>query len=264
MKKILVTTGILALLMFAPTNNINPNTQAPAAVETVMNAINPVMEAHAASYDSNWQIDTSQTWHYKMNNGSYVTDAWVHDKTNGDWYLIDASGNMLAGIVESNEGKFYMLDNVRGTGHYGRMLKNGSIYNGITITADTSASYEGALSGESLAALTAAGVPVVGNVSGTQHVESGVVTFASTKNGASGGGIDMGMPSEDIVDSSDNSYNSSIGTHGTEPPISDDDPNFVSTGDAGIDWYLKRYGISGDDVIGGTLGYDSAGSSLHG
>lgn len=257
MKKILVTTGILALLMFAPTNNINPNTQAPAAVETVMNAINPVMEAHAASYDSNWQIDTSQTWHYKMNNGSYVTDAWVHDKTNGDWYLIDASGNMLAGIVESNEGKFYMLDNVRGTGHYGRMLKNGSVYNGITITADTSASYEGALSGESLAALTAAGVPVVGNVSGTQHVESGVVTVAGTKNGTSGG-IGFAIPSEDIVETSDNSSDNS------STQISDDDPNFVSTGDAEIDWYLKKYGFSGDDVVGGCEGYSSAGSSLHG
>ena len=259
-KKILVTTGILALLMFAPTNNINPNTQAPAAVETVMNAINPVMEAHAASYDSNWQIDTSQTWHYKMNNGSYVTDAWVHDKTNGDWYLIDASGNMLAGIVESNEGKFYMLDNVRGTGHYGRMLKNGSVYNGITITADTSASYEGALSGESLAALTAAGVPVVGNVSGTQHVESGVVTFAGTKNSASGAGIGMGIPSEDIVETSDDSNNNS------STPISDDDPNFVSTGDAGMDYYLKKYGChSIEEFGGGCIGADSsANSSLHG
>lgn len=258
-KKILVTTGILALLMFAPTNNINPNTQAPAAVETVMNAINPVMEAHAASYDSNWQIDTSQTWHYKMNNGSYVTDAWVHDKTNGDWYLIDASGNMLAGIVESNEGKFYMLDNVRGTGHYGRMLKNGSVYNGITITADTSASYEGALSGESLAALTAAGVPVVGNVSGTQHVESGVVTVAGTKNGASGAGITVEIPSENTVETSDDSDNSST-------QISDDDPNFVSTGDAGMDYYLKKYGCHSIEEFGGgcTGATSSANSSLHG
>jgi len=210
MKKILVTTGILALLMFAPTNNINPNTQAPAAVETVMNAINPVMEAHAASYDSNWQIDTSQTWHYKMNNGSYVTDAWVHDKTNGDWYLIDASGNMLAGIVESNEGKFYMLDNVRGTGHYGRMLKNGSVYNGITITADTSASYEGALSSQSLAALKAAGVPVVGNVSGTQHVESGVVTFAGSKDSSGG----SQQASGNVVNNTVKSGNSSSSTNG--------------------------------------------------
>lgn len=239
-KSIVVILGIMSLMLFTPTNN------------KIVNTLNPTLVAQAASsYDSNWQIDTSQTWHYKMNNGSYVTDAWVHDKTNGDWYLIDASGNMLAGIVESNEGKFYMLDNVRGTGHYGRMLKNGSVYNGITITADTSASYEGALSGESLAALTAAGVPVVGNVSGTQHVESGVVTFAGTKNGTSGGGITIGISSENTVETSDDSDNSSIGTHGTEPPISDDDPNFVSTGDPGIDWYLKRYGISGDDVIGG-------------
>lgn len=194
-KSIVVILGIMSLMLFTPTNN------------KIVNTLNPTLVAQAASsYDSNWQIDTSQTWHYKMNNGSYVTDAWVHDKTNGDWYLIDASGNMLAGIVESNEGKFYMLDNVRGTGHYGRMLKNGSVYNGITITADTSASYEGALSGESLAALTAAGVPVVGNVSGTQHVESGVVTFAGTKNGASGG-IGIAIPSEDTVETSDNSDN---------------------------------------------------------
>ena len=253
-KKILVTTGILALLMFAPTNNINPNTQAPTAVETVMNAINPVMEAHAASYDSNWQIDASQTWHYKMNNGSYVTDAWVHDKTNGDWYLIDASGNMLAGIVESNEGKFYMLDNVRGTGHYGRMLKNGSVYNGITITADTSASYEGALSSQSLAALQSAGVPVVGNVSGTQHVESGVVTFASTKNGAPGVRITVGIPSENTVETSDNSNTTS------------DDDYEDNSGLSESDFYLKKYGWdSWDDIGGGCTAADSdADNSLHG
>ena len=241
-RSIALVLGITSLMLFIPTNN------------KIVNTLNPTLVAQAASsYDSNWQIDTSQTWHYKMNNGSYVTDAWVHDKTNGDWYLIDASGNMLAGIVESNEGKFYMFDNVRGTGHYGRMLKNGSIYNGITITADTSASYEGALSGESLAALTAAGVPVVGNVSGTQHVESGVVTFAGTKNSASGGGIGMGIPSEDIVETSDDSNTTS------------DDDYEDNSGLSESDFYLKKYGWdSWDDIGGGCQELSGDEGLLHG
>ena len=115
-----------------------------------------------------------------MNDGSLCTSAWVHD--NGQWYLLDASGNMLTGVVKSNGGKYYLLDTVRGTGTYGKMLTNGSVYNGVTISASVNADDEGSLSADTIAQLRAANVNVdnIPNVENTKHVEGGVVVFANT------------------------------------------------------------------------------------
>ena len=115
-----------------------------------------------------------------MNDGSLCTSAWVHDK--GQWYLLDANGNMLTGVVKSNGGKYYLLDTVRGTGTYGKMLTNGSVYNGVTISASVNADDEGSLSADTIAQLRAANVNVdnVPNVENTKHVEGGVVVFANT------------------------------------------------------------------------------------
>ena len=137
----------------------------------------------AEAYSSNWtneKADLSGTWHYYMNDGSLCTSAWVHDK--GQWYLLDANGNMLTGVVKSNGGKYYLLDTVRGTGTYGKMLKNGSVYNGVTISASVNADDEGSLSADTIAQLRAANVNVdnVPNVENTKHVEGGVVVFANT------------------------------------------------------------------------------------
>lgn len=137
----------------------------------------------AEAYSSNWtneKADLSGTWYYYMNDSSLCTSAWVHD--NGQWYLLDASGNMLTGVVKSNGGKYYLLDTVRGTGTYGKMLTNGSVYNGVTISASVNADDEGSLSADTIAQLRAANVNVdnVPNVENTKHVEGGVVVFANT------------------------------------------------------------------------------------
>ena len=137
----------------------------------------------AEAYSSNWtneKADLSGTWYYYMNDGSLCTSAWVHDR--GQWYLLDASGNMLTGVVKSNGGKYYLLDTVRGTGTYGKMLTNGSVYNGVTISASVNADDEGSLSADTIAQLRAANVNVdnIPNVENTKHVEGGVVVFANT------------------------------------------------------------------------------------
>ena len=164
-KQILLSSGLLLGFLF--TNPIMPATTAYAA----------------EAYSSNWaneKADLSGTWYYYMNDGSLCTSAWVHD--NGQWYLLDASGNMLTGVVKSNGGKYYLLDTVRGTGTYGKMLTNGSVYNGVTISASVNADDEGSLSADTIAQLRSVGVNVdnVPNVENTKHVEGGVVVFANT------------------------------------------------------------------------------------
>ena len=164
-KHILLSTGLLLGVMFTC---------------PVMNNITAIA---AETYSDNWtndKEDFSGTWHYYMNDGSLCTSSWVHD--NGQWYLLDASGNMLTGVVKSNGGKYYLLDTVRGTGTYGKMLTNGSVYNGVTISASVNADDEGSLSADTIAQLRAANVNVdnVPNVENTKHVEGGVVVFANT------------------------------------------------------------------------------------
>lgn len=130
----------------------------------------------ADPYSPHWEIDSNQTWHYRMNDGTYATDAWIHDEVNGDWYLLDVNGDMLSGVFVSY-GKYYYLDPVRGTGHFGRLLKNGQSINGVTIKASTNAEDEGALSADTVRAL-GIGTNGVTEVSGTKHIASGAVTNA--------------------------------------------------------------------------------------
>lgn len=118
-------------------------------------------------YSDNWKLDANNDWEY-YENGKVVKNAWVHD--HGQWYLVGDNGKMRTGLYESY-GKYYLLDDVRGTGTYGKLLKNGGTYKGVTISADTSSDYEGALSEDTLNRLSAVGVTkdkAVG-VSGTQH-----------------------------------------------------------------------------------------------
>ena len=145
-----------------------------------MNSMTTITAMAAEAYSDNWSIDSNGTWHYYMNDGSLCTSAWVHDK--GQWYLLDVNGDMLTGVVKSNGGKYYLLDTVRGSGTYGKMLVNGSVYNGVTISASTNADDEGSLSADTIAQLRAVGVnvDVVPNVENTKHVENGQVVFANT------------------------------------------------------------------------------------
>ena len=172
-KKVVLTTGIMISLFGAPIVQNNP-------LGEYLNSMTTITAMAAEAYSDNWSIDSNGTWHYYMDDGSLCTSSWVHD--NGQWYLLDASGNMLTGVVKSNGGKYYLLDTVRGTGTYGKMLTNGSVYNGVTISASVNADDEGSLSADTIAQLRAANVNVdnVPNVENTKHVENGQVVFANT------------------------------------------------------------------------------------
>lgn len=164
-KKLVITTGVFALMLFAPAA---PKSTIGQAISTVTNQI----EVQAAqTYSDNWKEDDMGNWHFYNDDGSLVVDSWVHDY--GEWYLLDSSGTMRTGVFRSNGGKYYILDTVRGTGTYGKLLKNGMVYQGVVLHADTSATYEGALDNETLEQLAAVGVEVVNvpDVENTVHVD---------------------------------------------------------------------------------------------
>lgn len=118
-------------------------------------------------YSDNWRLNGSNNWEY-YDNGNKVTNAWIQDHNH--WYLVDESGTMRVGLYKSYD-KYYLLDDIRGTGTYGKLLKNGSTYQGVTISADTSSDYEGALSEDTLNRLASVGVKRDNavNVTGTAH-----------------------------------------------------------------------------------------------
>lgn len=173
LKKIIITTGALLMMTMAPIAQNNPLGQYLAEMTTIT-------AQAATTYSDNWKIDGAGTWWYYLNDGSVAKDAWVKDY--GEWYLLGSDGAMRTGVFQSNEGKYYLLDTVRNTGTYGKLLKNGVVYQGITLKCDTSEAYEGALSDESIAALKSAGVSFenVPNVENTKHVENGVITSNPT------------------------------------------------------------------------------------
>ena len=160
------------MMTMAPISQANPLGQYMSSMTTIT--------AHAATYSDNWKMDGAGVWWYYLNDGSVAKDAWVKDY--GEWYLLGSDGAMRTGVFQSNEGKYYLLDTVRNTGTYGKLLKNGAVYQGITLKCDISEAYEGALSDESIAALKSAGVSFenVPNVENTKHVENGVITSNPT------------------------------------------------------------------------------------
>lgn len=168
LKKVIITTGTLLCLTMTPIAQNNPLGQYLNEMTTIT--------AQAATYSDNWKMDGAGVWWYYLNDGSVAKDAWVKDY--GEWYLLGSDGAMRTGVFQSNEGKYYLLDTVRNTGTYGKLLKNGAVYQGTTLKCDTSEAYEGALSDESISALKSAGVSFenVPNVENTKHVENGVIT----------------------------------------------------------------------------------------
>lgn len=157
------------MMTMAPIAQSNPLGQ-------YLNEMTTITAQAATTYSDNWKMDGAGVWWYYLNDGSVAKDAWVKDY--GEWYLLGSDGAMRTGVFQSNEGKYYLLDTVRNTGTYGKLLKNGAVYQGITLKCDTSEAYEGALSDESIAALKSAGVSFenVPNVENTKHVENGVIT----------------------------------------------------------------------------------------
>ena len=165
LNRLILTTGALLCLTAAPIAQTNPLGS---------------MEVQAAElpYSIYWETQADGSWKYKLNTGGYAS-GWIQDEVDKNWYYMDESATMQSGVYKSN-GKYYLLSELH-DGHYGHMVKNGEVYQGITISASTNADDEGALTDSTLSALRDAGVNVdnVPDISGSQHVSDGEITSPS-------------------------------------------------------------------------------------
>ena len=165
LNRLILTTGALLCLTAAPIAQTNPLGS---------------MEVQAAElpYSIYWETQADGSWKYKLNTGGYAS-GWIQDEVDKNWYYMDESATMQYGVYKSN-GKYYLLSELH-DGHYGHMVKNGEVYQGITISASTNADDEGALTDSTLSALRDAGVNVdnVPDISGSQHISDGEITSPS-------------------------------------------------------------------------------------
>ena len=165
LNRLILTTGALLCLTAAPIAQTNPLGS---------------MEVQAAElpYSIYWETQADGSWKYRLNTGGYAS-GWIQDEVDKNWYYMDESATMQSGVYKSN-GKYYLLSELH-DGHYGHMVKNGEVYQGITISASTNADDEGALTDSTLSALRDAGVNVdnVPDISGSQHVSDGEITSPS-------------------------------------------------------------------------------------
>ena len=173
LKKVIITTGTLLCLTMTPIAQNNPLGQ-------FLNEVSCTMEVQAAElpYSIYWETQADGSWKYKLNTGGYAS-GWIQDEVDKNWYYMDESSTMQSGVYKSN-GKYYLLSELH-DGHYGHMVKNGEVYQGITISASTNADDEGALTDSTLSALRDAGVNVdnVPDISGSQHISDGEITSPS-------------------------------------------------------------------------------------
>lgn len=169
-KRLVITTGALLLLAGAP---IVPHN----GLGEYMNTMTGTITAQAAElpYSANWETQADGSWKYKLSSGGYAS-GWIQDEVDHNWYYMDSTNTMLSGLVKSNNNQYYLLSQEH-DGHFGRMLTNGMTYKGITIQAETSGDYVGALSQTTLAQLRSLGLTVESarDVSGSQHVSDGQV-----------------------------------------------------------------------------------------
>lgn len=165
LNRLILTTGALLCLTAAPIAQTNPLGS---------------MEVQAAelTYSIYWETQADGSWKYKLNTGGYAS-GWIQDEVDKNWYYMDESATMQSGVYKSY-GKYYLLSELH-DGHYGHMVKNGEVYQGITISASTNADDEGALTDSTLSALRNAGVNVdnVPDISGSQHISDGEITSPS-------------------------------------------------------------------------------------
>lgn len=167
LKRIVITTGALLMMTMAPITQSNPLGQ-------YLNTITAqAAEQSQLPYSIYWETQADGSWKYRLNIGGYAVNRWVQDEVDKNWYLLDDNGVMRTGVYKSY-GKYYLLSEVH-DGHYGHLVKNGEVYQGITISASTNADDEGALTDSTLSALRNAGVNVdnVQDVSGTTHTTGG-------------------------------------------------------------------------------------------
>lgn len=217
LKKVIITTGALLMMTMAPISQANPLGQYLAEMTTIT--------AHASEqsqlpYSVYWETQADGSWKYKLNTGGYAVNRWVQDEVDHNWYLLDDNGVMRTGVYKSY-GKYYLLSEVH-DGHYGHLVKNGEVYNGITISASTNADDEGALTDSTLSALRNAGVNVdnVQDVSGTTHTTGGqdVDNTAPSNNGNTQQPSGGSMSNEDIVNSF-NHIRSNTETYGVDEKV---------------------------------------------
>ena len=165
LNRLILTTGALLCLTAAPIAQTNPLGS---------------MEVQAAElpYSIYWETQADGSWKYRLNTGGYAS-GWIQDEVDKNWYYMDESATMQSGVYKSN-GKYYLLSELH-DGHYGHMVKNGEVYQGITISASTNADDEGALTDSTLSALRDAGLNVdnVPDISGSQHVSDGQIATPS-------------------------------------------------------------------------------------
>ena len=165
LNRLILTTGALLCLTAVPIAQTNPLGS---------------MEVQAAElpYSIYWETQADGSWKYKLNTGGYAS-GWIQDEVDKNWYYMDESATMQSGVYKSY-GKYYLLSELH-DGHYGHMVKNREVYQGITISASTNADDEGALSDSTLSALRGAGVNVdnVPDISGSQHISDGEITSPS-------------------------------------------------------------------------------------
>ena len=179
LKKIILTTGALLCLTAAPIAQTNPLGQ-------FLNKVTCTMEVQAAeqnqlSYSTRWETQADGSWKYKLDAGGYAS-GWIQDEVDKNWYYMDSSCIMQSGVYKSYN-KYYLLSEIH-DGHYGHLVKNGEVYQGVTISVSTNAEDEGALTEDTINALRNAGVNVdnVKDISGSQHVSDGIVQSAPTSD----------------------------------------------------------------------------------
>ena len=170
LKRIIITTGALLMFTMAPISQANPLGEYMSSMTTITAQ---AAEQSQLPYSIYWETQADGSWKYRLNIGGYAVNRWVQDEVDHNWYLLDDNGVMRTGVYKSY-GKYYLLSEVH-DGHYGHLVKNGEVYNGITISASTNADDEGALTDSTLSALRGAGVNVdnVQDVSGTTHTTGG-------------------------------------------------------------------------------------------
>lgn len=171
LKKIILTTGALVCLTAAPIAQTNPLGEYLNSMTTITAYAS---EQNQLSYSTRWETQADGSWKYKLDAGGYAS-GWIQDEVDKNWYYMDSSCTMQSGVYKSYN-KYYLLSEIH-DGHYGHMVKNGEVYNGITISASTNESDEGALTEATINALRDAGVNVdnVKDISGSQHISDGEI-----------------------------------------------------------------------------------------
>lgn len=171
LRRVVLVTGLMGLTMFgSPFIQDNPIMDFISNTTTIT-----AMAAEQPSdlpYSYRWETQADNSWKYKLNDGAYAT-GWIQDEVDHNWYYMDSNAVMKSGLCVSY-GKYYLLSEEH-DGHFGHMIKNGEVYKGIQITADTSSGTEGALSDEMIARLGLDKSKAF-DVTGSQHVTDGEVT----------------------------------------------------------------------------------------